>query len=147
MTFRLKASLDQRPLAIDLVSTLAGHVATADRMFRHEIVTAFGEAFNNVVIHAYRDRTDGMLEVEAELRPDQMTLRIMDDGAAVDFGGLHPPDLDSMPERGMGVYMIHALVDEVVYRSGEPNVLSLTKRTSRSTTTEDQARDELHPNG
>jgi hypothetical protein len=30
----------------------------------------------------------------------------------------------------MGVFMIHALVDEVIYRGGSPNVLSLTKRTT-----------------
>lgn len=133
LTFRLKASLEVRPLAIDLVSTLIGHVAFADTMFRHEMITAFGEAFNNIVIHGYRDRTDGILEVEADLGADQMTLRLIDTGNVVDFGGLSPPDLESMPERGMGVFMIHALVDEVVYRGGVPNVLSLTKRTSSAT--------------
>jgi serine/threonine-protein kinase RsbW len=130
MTFRLRASLEHRHLAIDLVSTLVGHVGEADRSFRHEMVTAFGEAFNNIVIHGYRDRTDGMLDVEAELSSDQMTLRLIDSGHEVDFAGLKPPDLESMPEGGMGVFMIHALVDEVVYRGGAPNVLSLTKRTA-----------------
>jgi len=147
MAFRLQATLDHRPLAIDLISTLVAHIPTADRMFRHEIVTAFGEAFNNIVIHGYRDRTDGILDVEADLSDDTMTLRLMDMGRAVDFGGLSPPDLDSMPERGMGVFMIHALVDEVVYQGGAPNVLSLTKRTTSATTKEGQPRDELHPHG
>jgi serine/threonine-protein kinase RsbW len=147
IAFRLAASLDHRPLAIDLVSTLVSHVKDADRTFRHEMVTAFGEAFNNIVIHGYKGRTDGMLDVEAELGTDTMTLRLLDTGRAVDFGGLTPPDLESMPEHGMGVFMIHALVDEVVYQGGEPNVLSLTKRTCRSKTAEGQTRDELHPNG
>lgn len=146
MAFRLRASLEHRPLAIDIVSTLVSHIPTADRMFRHEIVTAFGEAFNNVVIHAYRDRSDGMLDVEAELGTSEMTLRLIDTGRAVDFGGLTPPDLDAMPERGMGVYMIYALVDEVSYKGGAPNVLSLTKRTHCSTPNEG-LRDELHPHG
>lgn len=147
MTFRVKASLDQRLLAIDLVSTLIGHVGTADRMFRHEMITAFGEAFNNIAIHAYRDHADGMLEVEVELKADEMTLRLLDSGRAVDFGGLNPPDLESMPEGGMGVFMIHALVDEVVYQGGAPNVLSLTKRTSSSATLENESKDELRPHG
>jgi serine/threonine-protein kinase RsbW len=147
VSFRLKATLDHRPLAIDLVSTLVSHVRAADRMFRHEIVTAFGEAFNNIVIHGYCDIADGVLEVEADIGTDAMTLRLIDVGKAVDFGGLRPPDLDSMPERGMGVFMIHALVDEVVYRGGQPNVLSLTKRTNNSSTSEGQARDGLHPHG
>ena len=147
MSFRLKASLDHRPLAIDLISTLVAHVGDADRMFRHEMITAFGEAFNNIVIHGYRDQSDGMLDVEAELKPNEMTLRLIDMGHAVDFGGLNPPDLDSMPERGMGVFMIHALMDEVVYRGGAPNILSLTKRTNSSAPSEDETRDELHPHG
>ncbi len=147
MTFRLRAALDQRPLAIDLVSAFASHVDSTDRMFRHEIVTAFGEAFNNIVIHGYRDRPDGVLDVEAELTPTEMTLRLIDTGHAVDFGGVIPPDLDSMPERGMGVYMIHALVDEVAYQGGDPNVLSLTKRTSSATTINQTSQDELRPHG
>jgi serine/threonine-protein kinase RsbW len=130
MTFRVRAAMENRHLAIDLVSTLVRHVGDADRSFRHEMVTAFGEAFNNIVIHGYKDRSDGMLDVEAEMSHGQMTLRLMDSGREVDFDGLRPPDLESMPEGGMGVFMIHALVDEVVYRGGAPNVLSLTKRTT-----------------
>ncbi|OJY15904.1 MAG: hypothetical protein BGO98_24920 [Myxococcales bacterium 68-20] len=130
MAFRLRASLERRHLAIDIVSAIVGHVAKADRNFRHELITAFGEAFNNIVIHGYRDRTDGMLDVEAEFSTEQITLRLSDTGHEVDFAGLKPPDLDSLPEGGMGVFMIHALVDEVVYHSGTPNVLSLTKRTA-----------------
>lgn len=146
MAFRIRASLEHRPLAIDIVSTLVSHIPKADRMFRHEIVTAFGEAFNNIVIHAYRDRSDGMLDVEADLGPDGMTLRLIDTGRAIDLGGVTPPDLDTMPERGMGVYMIYALVDEVSYQGGTPNVLSLTKRT-HSPTPNESLRDELHPHG
>jgi serine/threonine-protein kinase RsbW len=135
MTFRLKASLDQRLLAIDVVSALIGHVEAADLGFRHEMVTAFGEAFNNIVIHGYRDRSDGMLDVEAELGRDTMTLRLIDSGNQLDFQRVAPPDLAAMPESGMGVYMIHALVDEVDYLSGVPNVLSLTKRATKSSET------------
>lgn len=129
VTFRLRASLDHRSLAIDLVSTLVEHVKTADRDFRNAITTAFGEAFNNVVIHGYRNRTDGMLDVEAELGSDHMTLRLIDDGVQADLSSVATPDLSTLPEGGLGIFMIHALVDEVVYDSGTRNVLSLTKRT------------------
>jgi serine/threonine-protein kinase RsbW len=129
VTFRLRATLAHRSLAIDLVSALVDHVKANDRAFRNAITTAFGEAFNNVVIHAYRGRTDGMLDVEAELGSDHMTLRLIDDGVKVDLSSVDPPDLDALPEGGLGIFMIHSLVDEVVYNSGTPNVLSLTKRT------------------
>ena len=41
------------------------------------------------------------------------------------------PDLATLPEGGMGLYMMHSFVDEVVYRAGSPNVLTLTKWTAR----------------
>ncbi len=130
VSFRVPASLAHRSLAIDLVSTLVEHVASADRAFRNAITTAFGEAFNNVVIHGYKNRTDGMLDVEAELGPDHMTLKLRDDGLHADLASVPTPDLDAVPEGGLGIFMINALVDEVVYESGTPNVLSLTKRTT-----------------
>lgn len=143
ISFRLNASLAQRALAVDVVSTLVGHVETADATFRHELVTAFGEAFNNVVLHGYRGRSNGVLEVEVEIAPDQMTLRMMDTGCAVDFGSVAVPELDTMPEGGMGVFMIHSLVDHVEYRRGAPNVLTLSKRTTNTATRADG--DELGP--
>lgn len=130
VTFRLRASIEHRPLAIDLVVTLIAHVERADAAFRDEMITAFGEAFNNIVEHGYRDRADGMVGVEAEMSNEHMTLRLSDDGRPVDFASISPPNLDGMPEGGMGIFMMHATVDEVAYRAGHPNVLTLTKRTS-----------------
>jgi serine/threonine-protein kinase RsbW len=129
VALRFPATLEYRPVAIDLVSALIQQVVRADRTFRNEMVTAFGEAFNNIVNHGYRGRRDGMLDVEAEMTADRMTLRLIDTGQSVAFGDVEPPDLDSMPESGMGVFMIHALVDDVQYQGGSPNVLTLVKRT------------------
>ena len=131
VSFRVSARLAHRGLAIDLISTLVGHVKTADSSFRDAITTAFGEAFNNVVVHGYAKRSDGMLEVDAELGPAHMTLTLTDTGASADLTVVPLPDLETLPEGGLGVFMMHSLVDEVVYRAGSPNVLSLTKRTGR----------------
>ena len=130
VALRFPATLDYRPTAIELVSALIKQVALADRKFRNEMVTAFGEAFNNIVNHGYRGRRDGTLEIEAEMTADRMTLRLIDTGKNVEFNDVAPPDLDSMPESGMGVFMIHALVDDVQYQGGPPNVLTLIKRTT-----------------
>lgn len=131
VTFRVAARLENRLLAIDLVSTLVKHVETADDDFRDAITTAFGEAFNNVVLHGYEDRTDGVLDVEADLGASEMTLRLLDTGRSADLGSAPKLDLDELVEGGMGVFMIHQLMDEVRYSPGSPNVLSLTKRTGR----------------
>jgi serine/threonine-protein kinase RsbW len=129
--FRLRAVLESRPLAIDLVATLVAHVPAADKVFRDELITAFGEAFNNVVTHGYRDTPGGMLEIEAEMGAAQMILRLRDEGRSIDLDNVKPPDLDSMPEGGMGLFLMHAMVDEVAYAAGHPNELTLTKRVNR----------------
>jgi serine/threonine-protein kinase RsbW len=134
VTFRLPARIEHRHLAINMVAAMLEHAAGTDRQFREEMITAFGEAFNNIVIHGYSGRSGGMLRVEGCLGPDQVVLRLMDTGTPVDFSRITPPDLDSMPEGGMGVFIIHALVDDVAYQSGAVNVLSLTKRTSSEPT-------------
>lgn len=127
VTLRFAARLAHRSLAFSLVSTVVEHVS-ADREIRNAVTTAFGEAFNNVCIHAYAGKTDGVLEVDVEVAPGQVTLHLKDWGASADLSAVAEPDLDGLPEGGLGVFMMHALVDEVVYRSGSPNVLSLTKR-------------------
>jgi serine/threonine-protein kinase RsbW len=137
-TLRFAAQLEYRPLAIDLVSALIAQVPTADRDFRNDLVTAFGEAFNNIVIHGYKGRTDGVVDLEADIAPDHIILRICDTGREVEFTEVEPPDFDSLPEGGLGVFMIHALVDEVVYRGGSPNVLLLKKGTARSKNDHDE---------
>jgi serine/threonine-protein kinase RsbW len=134
VALRFPASLVYRPVAIDLVSVLVQQVVHADRDFRNEVVTAFGEAFNNIVIHGYRGRVDGMIEIEAEMAPDRMTLRLIDTGQPVAFDLVKAPDLESLPESGMGVFMIHSLIDDVKYSGGPPNVLSLCKRTTSAST-------------
>jgi serine/threonine-protein kinase RsbW len=130
VTLRFPAVLAYRPVAIDLVSALIEQVGGADREFRNEMVTAFGEAFNNIVLHGYRGHSDGMLDIEAEMAADRMTLRLVDTGEGVNFNDVEPPDFASVPESGMGVFMIHALVDDVQYHRGPPNVLTLIKRTT-----------------
>ena len=109
---------------------MLAHVVSDDRTFHDEMITAVGEAFNNIAIHGYGGRSDGMVQVEADLEPGRgygPADRHRDRGRFLPIGS---PDLGSMPESGMGVFLIHALVDKVEYQRGTANILSLTKRTS-----------------
>jgi len=126
----LTACIENRHLALNLVSAMIAHVVSDDRTFHDEMITAVGEAFNNIAIHGYGGRSDGMVQVEADLSSEEVTVRLIDTGLEVDFSRIGSPDLGSMPESGMGVFLIHALVDKVEYQRGTANVLSLTKRTS-----------------
>lgn len=76
------------------------------------ISLASSEALTNVVLHAYRDRPDGRIDMVAAVAGEELWVLIADEGL-----GLRPRS-DS-PGLGMGLAMIAAITDgmELVTRS------------------------------
>lgn len=101
-------------------------VANDDAEFQHLAVSAVGEAFNNVVVHAYADRP-GQVAIEIEPTSRALVVRLMDEGTSFDPSVVPAPQLELLPEGGMGLYIMRAAMDEVVYEAGSPNVLRLVK--------------------
>lgn len=95
--------------------------------FRTHVVTAVSEAFNNIVLHSYAGRDDGIIEMNIRTGPNQITVELRDFGDSFDPDKVPKPDLDRLPESGLGMYIIRQLMD-VSYRPGRPNVLVLSKR-------------------
>jgi serine/threonine-protein kinase RsbW len=99
--------------------------------FDAEFVSAFSEIFNNIVIHAY-DRSGGG-DIEMLLSPsrDRLVVEIRDRGRSFDIAAVAAPELDALPEGGMGIHIARSLVDVVDYQPGAgdaaPNVWRLTK--------------------
>jgi hypothetical protein len=98
-----------------------------DPEFEHDVVSAFGEAFNNVAQHGYGGAAPGALHVEVDWDDDKLVVTMIDDGRTFDPGTIVAPDLDEMPESGMGWFIMGRCMDEVDYRPGPPNVLRLVK--------------------
>jgi serine/threonine-protein kinase RsbW len=133
-------SLVYRNLAIRVVASScklvgcdlqgAGH-AIADE-FDSEVVSAFGEAFNNIAIHGYAGGPPGDIEIEIEIEVDAITIRLRDMGRTYDPFAVPPPKLERLPESGMGLYIIQSFMDRVAYSPGNPpekaNELWLYKR-------------------
>jgi serine/threonine-protein kinase RsbW len=95
--------------------------------FRIQVVTAVSEAFNNIVLHAYAGREDGIIEMNISTRPNYISIELRDFGDSFDPARVPPPDLDRLPESGLGIYIIKELMD-LSYRPGRPNILVLSKR-------------------
>jgi serine/threonine-protein kinase RsbW len=95
--------------------------------FRMEVVTAVSEAFNNIVLHAYAGRDDGIIEMNIRTRRNYISVELRDFGDSFDPDRIPEPDLDRLPESGLGMFIIKELM-EVSYRPGRPNVLTLSKR-------------------
>lgn len=100
--------------------------------FADQVVSAVGEAFNNVALHGYPGGEVGDVRIEIAIGEDSMTIRMLDDGRSFDPAHVPAPDLASLPEHHMGLFIMRSFMDDVSYRPGRPpsiaNVLTLTKR-------------------
>lgn len=97
----------------------------------HRVISAFVEAFNNAVIHAYRDRSPGPVEVDLFVSPSGLRVVVVDHGQSFRPDLVPEPDLDALPEGGLGLFIIRNFMDEVSYeRVDQRNVLTMEKRFS-----------------
>jgi len=121
-------TLEYRDVAMRVVTAAAKLVEPGPEQdeFDAHVVSAIGEAFNNIAIHGYADHT-GEIELEIDVERDRIVVRIFDRGKSFDPKEIPPPELESLPERGMGLFIIKSFVDEVSYTPGDPNRWVLVK--------------------
>ncbi len=113
-----------------------------DSRQRYAIDLAVDEACSNVIDHAYGGNEQGEIRILLDLNETGLKLSIQDDGAPFDPDCVIEPDLTSpletRCERGLGVYLIRNLMDEVTYDFSSPGVnqVTLVKYFSPSQNTE-----------
>jgi serine/threonine-protein kinase RsbW len=98
--------------------------------FDDKVVSAVGEAFNNIAIHAY-SRMQGETELEFGFELDRLTVRLLDRGEGFNPSSELGQELETLRESHMGLEIMFACMDEVSYVRGgpnKPNVLTMTKR-------------------
>lgn len=93
---------------------------------------ALEEAVTNVILYAYPEGTDGLVDLEAILRDDSIEFILSDSGKA--FDPTATPDADitlGVEERqigGLGIFLVRQIMDCVLYkRENGRNILSMTK--------------------
>lgn len=92
-----------------------------------KIEIAMAEAFNNIVEHAYADRSDGVIFCTITQRPDgQLCIALHDNGHALpglDLPAGALPDnsgpLETLPEGGFGWFLIRELTEDLSYRRSD----------------------------
>ncbi|WP_346355615.1 ATP-binding protein [Azotosporobacter soli] len=114
---------------IDFVKESMRDVGLSERKtMQLELVTE--ELVVNVSHYAYPG-SSGTIQVDIAKEPDHVELIFSDEGQPFDPTAAKPPDLEgALEERdigGLGIYLVHQLVDKVEYRRAENrNILTLT---------------------
>ena len=98
---------------------------------RHQLVVAVNEACMNVIQHAYGVRHSGDMVLVVERESDWLTFRVIDFAPTVDISRLQPRDLSEVRPGGLGLSLIHTIMDEIHYPTLPPdsgNVVEMRKR-------------------
>ena len=78
------------------------------------------EALNNVIKHGYHNDSNHGIDINIRKNTKFLEIEIIDNGESrtqlttptLDYD---PNDIENLPESGMGLYIIHQLMDEVNY--------------------------------
>ena len=101
-----------------------------DSRQRYAIDLAVDEACSNVIDHAYAGDDQGEIRIILDFLEIGLKITIQDDGAPFDPDCVVEPDLTSpletRCERGLGVYLIHEVMDEASWDFSTPGVNQLT---------------------
>jgi len=95
------------------------------------IVLAINEACMNVIQHAYQDDQGGEIILEIFAVPQGVMFRLTDFAAPVDESRIRARKLDELRPGGLGVHIIHEIMDSVEFKhpaEGPGNIMEMHKR-------------------
>ena len=108
-----------------------GHVAYAVNLAIDEILT-------NTISYGYEDDEPHRIEVIVRLEPESLVVVIVDDSLPFDLAlaperDIEGASLEDMPLGGLGLFLVHQMMDSVDYRREEGcNVVTLIKSTEEA---------------
>jgi len=98
------------------------------RDFVEDIELCISEACTNAIQYGGGRDSQASISVCFHLYPDHVVIRVGDQGKGFDLDDIPVPDLENHPERGYGLYIIKAKMDDVRYvRGGDGNYLEMTR--------------------
>jgi len=104
-----------------------------------DLIIAVGEACQNVVRHAYKDTEEGEATLEIHCKGGIIEFLLQDLAPPVDADKLKPEWPEDPGSGGMGICLIHDIMDEVEYlplRPGKGNLLRMVKHIERDSSDE-----------
>jgi Serine phosphatase RsbU, regulator of sigma subunit len=127
----LHNDIQQIPQLAEFIETIAEE-KSFDQALAMSLNLALEEAVTNVILYAYPEGSDGLVDIEAILGAEKLTFIISDSGIPFDPTAAPEADVtlgvEERPIGGLGIYLVRNIMDTVSYeRLDGKNVLTLTK--------------------
>jgi serine/threonine-protein kinase RsbW len=134
----IELEIDSRLDNLDLLGAAVRAVASSlgfDESGSYEVELCAVEAVSNSIRHAYHGTPGHRVRVRLVVDPERIEMRVADQGTPIPEERRAPPNLDVDPadpdaiqEGGRGVFLMHALMDEVSFGSEDGwNFVTLSK--------------------
>lgn len=119
------------PALAEFVESIA-ESAGVDPALSMSLNLAMEEAVTNVMMYAYPEGQEGLVEVEADGDGSRIVFVIRDSGMPFDPTAAPETDItlgiEDRPIGGLGIFLVRQIMDSVEYvRAGDRNILKLTK--------------------
>ena len=98
----------------------------------YDLQLAVNEAIANIIEHAYKGATTGEIVVGLEMKQEALEILIKDWGIKVPKEHIKSRELDDIADHGLGVFLMHQLMDDVVYDLEKPEGTELLLRKNRT---------------
>lgn len=97
-----------------------------------DIRLAVDEAITNIIKHAYNGEENHTIEIEVTFKHDRVCIELFDTGTTFNLKTFPQPNIKEKIKQkkrgGMGVYLIHSLMDDVSYgREDDSNKMVMCK--------------------
>lgn len=96
--------------------------------FANDVELCMSEACTNAIKYGYCDETEDVISLYFQIFSDRLVLKVQDKGSGFNLNNLPKPDINSLSDRGYGIYIIRSKMDNVQYsQTTEGNFLTMTK--------------------
>ena len=128
----LHNNVEQIAMLPEFVETVARE-AQLDHEAVFNLNLALEEAVSNVIMYAYPEGTEGIVDIDAMVDGKRISFVITDSGKPFDPTAKEEVNINTgMAERpigGLGIHLVRTIMDTVSYeRKGENNILTITKK-------------------
>jgi len=128
----LHNNIQQIPQLAEFVETIAEE-KNLDQALAMSLNLALEEAVTNVILYAYPDGIDGLVDIEAFIHKDCLEFIISDSGKPFDPTAAPEADVtlgvDERQIGGLGIYLVRNIMDTVSYRYEKgKNILVMIKK-------------------
>jgi serine/threonine-protein kinase RsbW len=99
-----------------------------DKNFASDVELCVSEACTNAIKYGRCSKREDVLTLYFQIHRDKLIIKVLDKGSGFNLKSLPDPEIESLPERGYGLYIIRSKMDDVQYSQTEKgNFLTMIK--------------------